>query len=119
MARLQAVTSVAQKIIQNMSLVNIDSIRRQTLRLLDRIDPPGGIEFLSYKRNRSVAIVCLGYGNFFVREKGYDVQEIHVGRDRLPRILKAMIKKEFPRSRKVRLFKFQDMAELDRVYQKI
>jgi len=102
-----------------MSLVNIDSIRRQTLRLLDRIDPPGGIELLSYKRNRSVAIVCLGDGNFFVREKGYDVQEIHVGRDRLPRILKAMIKKEFPRSRKVRLFKFQDMAELDRVHQKI
>ena len=55
----------------------------------------------------------------FLYGKRDDVQEIHVGRDRLPRILKAMIKKEFPRSRKVRLFKFQDMAELDRVYQKI
>lgn len=102
-----------------MSLVNIDSVRSQVLRLLKRIEPPGGIELLSYKRNRSVAIACLHDGGYLVREKGYEEQEISLTRDQLGRVLKTMIKREFPRSRKVRLFKFQDPAELDRPLQKI
>ena len=102
-----------------MSLVNIDSVRSQVLRLLKRIEPPGGIELLSYKRNRSVAIARLHDGGYLVLEKGYEEQKISLTRDQLGRVLKTMIKREFPRSRKVRLFKFQDPAELDRPRQKI
>jgi len=102
-----------------MSLVNIGSVRSQVLRLLDRIEPPGGIELLSYKRNRSVAILCCHDGGYLVLEKGYAEQELAVGRDQLSRLLKTMIKREFPRSRKVRLFKFHDPAELDRIRKKI
>lgn len=102
-----------------MSLVNIDSVRSQVLRLLNRIEPPGGVELLSYKRNRSVAIVCCHDGDYLVREKGYAEQELVVGREQLSRLLKIVIKREFPRSRKVRLFKFQDPAALDRPRRKI
>ena len=102
-----------------MSLVNIGSVRSQVLRLLDRIKPPGGIELLSYKRNRSVAILCCQDGDYLVKEKGYAEQELAVDRDQLSRLLKTVIKREFPRSRKVRLIKFQDPAELDRIRQKI
>ncbi len=102
-----------------MSLVNIDSVRSQALRLLDRTKPPGGIELLSYKRNRLVAILCLDSGGFLVRENGYKEQELTVARDQLPRLLKTIIRREFPRSRKVRLVKFQDPAALDRPRRKI
>lgn len=102
-----------------MSLINIGSVRSQALRLLDRIEPPGGIELLSYKRNRSVAIIHQHNGRYLVRERGYEDQEIVVDRDQLSRLLKTVIKREFPRSRKVRLFKFRNPAELDRPRQKI
>ena len=102
-----------------MSLVNIDSLRNHALRMLDRIEPPGGIELLSYKRNRSVAIICNQGGDYLVRERGYKEQEMTVDRQQLPRLLKTLVKREFPRSRKVRLHKFQDPAELDRPKQKI
>ncbi len=102
-----------------MSLINIGSVRSQALRLLDRIEPPGGIELLSYKRNRSVAIIHQHDGGYLVREIGYEEQEVVADRDQLPRLLKTVIKREFPRSRKVRLFKFRNPAELDRPRQKI
>ena len=115
----QATTVCRSELSREMSLVNIDSVRNQTLRLLDRIEPPGGIELLSYKRNRSVAIICQHDGDYLVREKGYEEQEVAADRDQLPRLLKTLIKREFPRSRKVRLLKFQDPAELNRPRQKI
>jgi hypothetical protein len=76
-----------------MSLINIGSVRSQVLRLLDKIDPPGGIELLSYKRNRSVAILCCHDGDYFVLEKGYAEQELAVDQDQLPRLLKTVIKR--------------------------
>ncbi|NOQ45394.1 MAG: hypothetical protein GQ559_01765 [Desulfobulbaceae bacterium] len=102
-----------------MSLVNIDSVRRQVLRILDKIEPPGGVELLSYKRNRSVALVCQSPGEYLIREQGYVDQEILINRQDLARILKTMIKREFPRSRKVRLHKFDHPEELERARQKI
>lgn len=68
-----------------MALVNIATILADTLRALKKIEPPGGIEFLSYKRNRTI----------------------------------AMIKREFPRSKKIRLVKFSAPQELEHIHQKI
>ena len=77
-----------------MALVNITTIITDTKRVLQKIDPPGGVELLSYKRNRGIA-------------------------DNLVKELKPLIKHEFPRSRKVRLIKFSDPQELERSHQKI
>jgi len=95
-----------------MALVNIDSLHRQVLQVLGRTEPPAGVELLSYKRNRSVAVIVLPGGRAIVRERGYQEQEMTVAGDELPKILKTMIKREFPRSRKVRLHKFAHPDEL-------
>ena len=54
-----------------MALVNIDSLIRSLLPKLEKLTPPQGIELLSYKRNRSIAVLLLGDNTFLVRERGY------------------------------------------------
>lgn len=102
-----------------MALVPIDSLHRRVMRILENIDAPGGLEILSYKRNRSVALIRMRGGKYQVIERGFTLQECLVEEDALPRVLKAIIKREFPRSRKVRLFKLTTCEELERQRQKI
>ncbi|PIE60816.1 MAG: hypothetical protein CSA31_00070 [Desulfobulbus propionicus] len=102
-----------------MALINISTVRKKTLSVLAKITPPGGVELLSYKRNRSFAIIKQDDEKFLVKERGYLEQEVVSDINSLPRVLKEMIKREFPRSRKVRLVIFQDPAELERQRQKI
>jgi hypothetical protein len=103
-----------------MSLVNIGSVQTQVLRLLDRNTAVGtGLELLSYKRDRGLTIIRGDGNSFRVRERGFVEQEIEVDRAGLPRLLKTLIKREFPRSRKVRLYKFTGVDELERERQKI
>lgn len=102
-----------------MALVNISTVLADTRRTLKKIDPPGGIELLSYKRNRGIAIIKKENGEIEIREHGYKEQCLRISQDKLAKELKTMLKREFPRSRKVRLIKFDDPGELDRLYQKI
>lgn len=102
-----------------MALINIGAVRKKALAALSGIDPPGGVELLSYKRNRFISIVRVDDESYLVRERGYRDQEIRVIGEELPRLLRGLIKREFPRSRKVRLVKFTDPGELDRLRQKI
>lgn len=81
--------------------------------------PPGGVALFSYKRNRSVALIRQDEEIFLIKENGYIVQEVVSRTDGLSRLLKEMIKREFPRSRKVRLVKFKDPAELENPRRKI
>lgn len=97
-----------------MALVNIDTALADTLRLLKKSVPPGGVVLLSYKRNRSIAIVKKEERLFEIREDGYEQQEIECSPETLARELKGMIKREFPRSRKVGMIRFADPADLER-----
>lgn len=102
-----------------MALINIVSIIQESIRQLKKISAPGGIELLSYKRDRGLALIHQDEEAVLISEYGYLVEDKVVAIDDLGRELKIRIKREFPRSRKVRLNKFQDPAELDRVWQKI
>lgn len=102
-----------------MALINIASILADTLRVLEKTTPPGGVELLSYKRNRSIAIIKRDTNRVLLQERGYQEQEIDIPLPQLGKELKAMIKREFPRSRKVRMIKFQDPKTLERLRQKI
>ena len=102
-----------------MALIPIDSLRRQVMNILDKTDPPGGLELLSYKRNRSIALIARHEGGFRVIERGFTEQDCCIESADLARALKIMIKREFPRSRKVRVFKFSDPEELHRPRQRI
>lgn len=97
-----------------MALVNIDSVIRTLLQRLEKLNPPQGIELLSYKRNRGVAVLLLGENRFLLRERGYREEEQVVDRKDLERLLKSRIRYEFPRSRKIRMYQVNDPGDLDR-----
>ena len=102
-----------------MALVNIETVLTDTQRLLKKIPPPGGILLLSYKRNRGIAIIKRSAALVEVREDGYAELRLELTPEKLARELGTMIRREFPRSRKIRLIKFSDPEELDRERQKI
>ena len=102
-----------------MALINIDQGLNDTLRILKKSETDGGVELLSYKRNRSIALIINHDGFVTIRENGYVVEESVVPLDSLAKRLKTIMKREFPRSRKIRLFKFESPEQLDRVRQKI
>ena len=102
-----------------MALVNIDSVLRNLLQKLKKLDPPQGIELLSYKRNRSIAVLLLDDGKILVRERGYRDNEQIIDKSLLSKHIKSLIKYEFPRSRKVRMYQVDDPLELEKVRKKL
>jgi hypothetical protein len=102
-----------------MALVNIDTVLRTLLQRLDKLSPPQGIELLSYKRNRSIALVLQKDKTILVRERGYRTSEKVLGRDVLLKHMKSLIKYEFPRSRKLRICQIEGLADLDRDRKKL
>ena len=102
-----------------MALVNIDSALRNLLQKLEKLQPPQGIELLSYKRNRSIAVLLLEDEKFLVRERGYREEEQVVNKALLSKHIKSLIKYEFPRSRKVRMYKVDNPLELEKIRKKL
>lgn len=102
-----------------MALINIDNIIQNILRLLKNTDVNAGLEIMSYKRNRAISITRLNDTKFLVIENGYEHEENTICKDQLGKHLKKLVKREFPRSRKVRIFKFTDSQQLERHHQKI
>jgi hypothetical protein len=102
-----------------MALVNIDSVLRSLLQKLEKLNPPQGIELLSYKRNRSIAVLLLDDEKILVRERGYRDAEQHLEKGLLSKHLKALIKYEFPRSRKVRMYQLDGPLELEKARKKL
>ena len=102
-----------------MALVNIDSVLRSLLQKLEKLNPPQAIELLSYKRNRSIAVLLLHDGKILVRERGYRDEEQVVEKPLLSKHLKSLIKYEFQRSRKVRMHQVDNPLELEKVLKKL
>ena len=94
-----------------MALINIDTAIKRAVQKLKKLSPPEGIEILTYKRNRGVSILKMGEDLLSVRERGYEVNEFSVSFDDLPKLLKSISKREFPRSRKVRIYQLASPEE--------
>lgn len=102
-----------------MALINIDTAIKRVLLMIATIDPPRGVEMLTYKRNRGIAVIRLAEDLFWVRERGYAEEEIQVPFAELARVLKSMAKREFPRSRQVRIYQLDGPEFLDQERKKI
>jgi hypothetical protein len=87
-----------------MALVNIESALKQAVSRLAKMNPPEGLEILSYKRNRGVYLMRKDKESILIRERGYIEKELVVKIDELQKALKPIFKTEFPRSRKVRIY---------------
>jgi len=95
-----------------MALVPLNSARSQAMRLMKKMHPPQALALLSYKRDRGMIILIRGNDEYEVREYGFNNQETVVKRERVSRLLKTIIKREFPRSHRVRLLKLAFPEEL-------
>ena len=71
-----------------MALVNIVTILTDPRRALKKIKPPGGIELLSYQRNRTITIIKRDENLLEPREHGYKEQEFTLPAKQLARELK-------------------------------
>ncbi len=100
-----------------MALINKESLLCMVLRELSKTEKPGGVELLSYKRNRAVVVVKMDHDMYLVIQNGYGNEEVVISWGQLQRKLKVLLKKEFPRSRKVRFNRFPDFEKLNRSHQ--
>jgi hypothetical protein len=95
-----------------MALVNIETAGKRVISLLRKNSPPFTVEILTYKRNRGVVIVKLEENVFELRERGYQEATVVVAGTELEKTLKTILKRECPRSRKVRLYQVDNQAAL-------
>jgi hypothetical protein len=77
------------------------------------------MEILSYKRNRGIEILLRDSDTIWVRERGYVEEEYLIDREGLPKLLKSLLKREFPRSRKIRLYQISSPEELGQTRKKL
>ena len=102
-----------------MALINIDTAIKRAIQMLRKLSPPQGLEILTYKRNRGVTILKQEEDLFAVRERGYEENEYSVSFNALPKLLKSISKREFPRSRKVRIYQLSSPEEEGQVRKKL
>lgn len=62
------------------------------------------LDLRTYKRNRSVIIVKVTGDAFLVIEDGFFKERFQVNSDKLKKLLITLLKREFPRSHKIRLY---------------
>ncbi len=63
-----------------------------------------GLDLRTFKRDRSVTIRKTGEDSFEVIETGYDHNRFQSDHKGLKRLLKTLLKREFPRSNKIRVY---------------
>jgi len=69
------------------------------------------LDLRTYKRNRSVMIAKLAEDDLLVIEDGFFKERFRVKPEKIKRVLKTLMKKEFPRSRKIRLYVLDKFVE--------
>jgi hypothetical protein len=62
------------------------------------------LDLRTYKRNRSLIIVKMSEDDLLIIENGYFTERFHLKSAKLKKALKTILRKEFPRSRKIRLY---------------
>ncbi|MBI9113041.1 hypothetical protein [Maridesulfovibrio ferrireducens] len=73
------------------------------MRKLKKIEIGHGLKMLTYKRDRSVVIMRTGEDSFSVTQDGFDKEFFTTDFKELKKLLKKLVKREFPRSNKIRI----------------
>lgn len=74
------------------------------IRKLKKLPIGHAIDLRTYKRNRSVVFARIDEEQFEVVENGFHVEQFIVTMDKMKKLLKLLLKREFPRSTKMRLY---------------
>ncbi len=72
------------------------------------------LDMRTFKRNRSVAIICTGDDSFTIIERGFHEETWEeLTAEKIKRLLKTLLKREFPRSNKIRLYMLDSFESAD------
>ncbi len=71
------------------------------------------LDLKTYKRNRTIIIAKIEENRLLVIEDGYFKDRFLITTEKLKKLLKTLLKKEFPRSRKIRLYVMDQFIEED------
>ena len=85
-------------------MLDKSSVIRVVLERLKKLPVGHYLDLRTYKRDRSVLIVKRGDEDILVVEDGFYKDSFTVNITKLKGLLKSLLKKEFPRSNKVRLY---------------
>ena len=85
-------------------MIDKDKIIETVMAKLKKLPVDHYIDLRTYKRNRSVLIIKKSDNDFLIIEDGYFREKSQLQFDKLKKALKALLKKEFPRSHKIRLY---------------
>ena len=99
-------------------MIDKDTAIQTVLRKLKTLPEGHAMDLRTYKRNRSVLIVRTGEDGFDVVERGYFEERYAVGFAGMKKLLKTLMKREFPRSTKIRLYNLGPAGPDDHVARK-
>lgn len=85
-------------------MIDKDKIIDTVIERLSKLPVGYYMDLRTYKRNRSVIVVKKSDNELLVIEKGFYRERFEVNLEKLKKLLKTLLKKEFPRSSKVRLY---------------
>jgi len=79
------------------------------------------LDVRTYKRNRSVLVVKHREDDILIIEDGYFQDIFHVHINKIRKVLKGLLRKEFPRSHKIRIYSMGEFIgdEQERIKRKI
>ena len=84
-------------------MIDISSAITTVMQRMKKATPGNGLRMLTYKRDRHVTIIRTDAGMYKIAQHGFENREFEVMEKELKKTLKSLLRKEFPRSRKVRI----------------
>lgn len=78
---------------------------------LDKLPDGHCIDLRTYKRNRSIVIVKRNQSQFYIIENGYETHRFAVTQESIKKTLKKLLKKEFSRSNKIRVYQMGEFNQ--------
>lgn len=85
-------------------MIDKRNLRKVLMERLAGLPVGHAVDIRTYKRNRSVVFTRLEGDRFRVVVKGFEDEDFIIPEGRLPRIIRTLLSREFPRSNKVRLY---------------
>ena len=76
---------------------------QEVIRRLQKMDVGDSLELLTWKKDRSLLLVKQGVDKVVVYERGFVEDEYQVDFSKLKKLFKTLLKREFPRSHKIRV----------------
>jgi hypothetical protein len=85
-------------------MIDTTRIIETVLERIGKLPEGHCLDLRTYKRNRSIMIVKKAGDEFELIEDGYYNERLSIQSDKLKKTLSTLLKREFPRSHRVRLY---------------